>query len=169
MVKVKHIPNLSTLAFVYQDGQVLLGRKKYGEGKGMVIVPRGKVEYKDRVIVRGVIRETPEESGLRLKEVEAVSLAKFIKPPEIHWSYAFRSHNFDGEVIDTDELEVFWCAVDKIPYNQTWPDDKYWLPQAMADDLNIIEVKYNKLDGELQGVSVQNVNELPSFAGINIF
>lgn len=54
----------TTLVFVVQDEQILLGKKKEGHGKGKWNGPGGKMENQDDSITETAIRETREEIGI---------------------------------------------------------------------------------------------------------
>ncbi len=51
--------------------------------------------------------------------------------------HVFRVSGFSGEPVETTEMRPRWFTVNEkdesnglppIPYDQMWPDDKYWLP-----------------------------------------
>ncbi|MCX6743779.1 MAG: hypothetical protein NT116_06140, partial [Candidatus Parcubacteria bacterium] len=45
---------------------------------------------------------------------------------------------FVGELKESEESMPQWWEITKIPYDQMWPDDIYWLPEALAGQ----EIKY---------------------------
>jgi hypothetical protein len=46
--------------------------------------------------------------------------------------HVFRVDRFSGEPVETEEMRPEWFPVDAIPYDQMWPDDRYWLPLFLA-------------------------------------
>ncbi|MDP2926874.1 MAG: 8-oxo-dGTP diphosphatase [bacterium] len=120
---------LLTLCIIYQQSKVLLGMKKRGFGAGRWNGFGGKVSPGE-TIEECVKRETREESGIEINEVAEVGIIEFEFKgnPEILEVHIFKSNNFSGEPIETEEMKPEWFPVDKIPFEKMWPDDKYWLP-----------------------------------------
>jgi 8-oxo-dGTP diphosphatase/2-hydroxy-dATP diphosphatase len=44
---------------------------------------------------------------------------------EVH---VFRADNFEGQLTESEEMKPQWFHVNEIPFDQMWPDDKYWFP-----------------------------------------
>jgi len=40
---------------------------------------------------------------------------------------------WNGEIAESEEMSPEWFDIDSIPYNQMFPDDKYWLPYILED------------------------------------
>ena len=47
---------------------------------------------------------------------------------EVHIFYV---KEFKGNPTESEEMKPRWFDVSEIPYNQMWPDDKYWLPMFL--------------------------------------
>jgi hypothetical protein len=45
--------------------------------------------------------------------------------------YVYICNSWDGEPIETEEMKPKWFDIAKIPYDQMWEDDKYWLPEVI--------------------------------------
>ena len=140
-----------TLCLVYNHPRILLGMKKRGFGAGKWNGFGGKIKEGEEVY-EAVKREMKEETGVDLKDVWRVGVLDFLwaGKPDILEVHIFRGDNFDGEPKESEEMRPRWFNVDEIPYDQMWPDDKYWLPLFLSgksfrcnfifdDALNILE------------------------------
>jgi len=124
---------LLTLCIVQKDEQVLLGFKKIGFGAGRWNGFGGKVE-EGETIEAAAIRETKEEAGIDVEDMEEVAVIEFefTGNPVPHEVHAFFAGSFKGEPSESDEMRPEWFAIEDIPYHLMWPDDKYWLPLLLA-------------------------------------
>ncbi|KAJ2613528.1 hypothetical protein H4S08_002155 [Coemansia sp. RSA 1365] len=124
---------LYTLIFpiVWPKGQVLLGMKKRGFGKGKLNGFGGKVEPSES-IEQGAIRELEEESGLHATKVKKCGLLFFYfeDSPIVMEVHVFMAHEYSGEVTETEEMQPEWFDIDNMPFSQMWADDKCWWPLA---------------------------------------
>lgn len=121
-----------TLCIIHQHPRVLLGMKKRGFGAGRWNGFGGKVEYGE-CIEEGVKREIKEEIGIEVKDIEKIGIINFefqdgSKTAEVH---IFRSKDFEGEVIESEEMRPEWFDVNELPYKNMWPADAYWLPVVL--------------------------------------
>ena len=117
----------AVLTFVHRDNQLLLIHKKRGLGAGKYNAPGGRIEPGETPEVAAV-RETQEElcitpTGLRpagrlyFQFVDGYSLD----------CHVFTATDVLGTPTETDEAIPFWCATDKIPYQNMWADDRVWI------------------------------------------
>jgi len=118
-----------TLCIVHQHPKVLLGMKKRGHGEGKWNGFGGKVE-KGETIKEAAIREMKEESGIEVVKINKLGILEFIYQDgsgnmEVH---IFQAKEFIGSPIESEEMQPKWFHIDEVPYNEMWPDDKYWLP-----------------------------------------
>ena len=122
----------ATLCFVIRDGQILLIGKKRGLGAGKINGPGGRLE-KGETPAECAARETQEELG--------VMPLGLILGGELHFHFldgyklfvtVFRASNCSGKLIETDEAMPRWTSVNRIPYEEMWQDDPYWLPLLLA-------------------------------------
>ena len=67
---------------------MLLGRKKKGFGKGKWNAAGGMFDSLkgDRDIVDTAIRETEEEVGIKIRDLEKVAVFDFLFPKERYWN-----------------------------------------------------------------------------------
>uniref|UniRef100_A0A8C4WVB2 Oxidized purine nucleoside triphosphate hydrolase n=1 Tax=Eptatretus burgeri TaxID=7764 RepID=A0A8C4WVB2_EPTBU len=120
---------LLTLVMVLRPLQILLGMKKRGFGAGRWNGFGGKVEQGES-IEDAAKRELWEESGLKSEVLEKVGRIEFTfvgdaTTLEVH---VFRTDHFDGEPTESDEMRPRWFDLENIPFEQMWPDDRYWFP-----------------------------------------
>jgi len=110
---------------------VLLIRKKRGLGAGKINAPGGKLEPGESALA-SAIREVQEEIGVTPAAIEERGM--------LHFQFAdgyslqctvFVASEFEGEPIETAEAIPIWFAIDEIPFDQMWEDDRHWLPGAL--------------------------------------
>ena len=79
-------------------------------------------------------REIREEAGMEVDMLEKVGIIdfEFKGDPEILEVHLFRSTSFSGNPVETEEMKPQWFDVDKIPFENMWPDDQYWFPFFLA-------------------------------------
>lgn len=124
--------NLATLVFIQRSDKILLIRKKRGLGAGKINAPGGKLD-KGETIEKCAIRETQEE--LHVTPLNIIycgeNLFQFTDGYSIH-VHNYYTNEFIGEPTETSEAIPIWFAIDDIPYDQMWEDDKLWLPLMIA-------------------------------------
>lgn len=139
-------PTILTLALPVRDNEVLLGLKKKGLGAGKWNGFGGKVEIGES-IEAAARRELEEEAGLLATAVDAsgivhvtyldtqelasgLSLAhkKLSSAVEIH---VFRVNEWENSPMETLEMTPRWFPANKVPYDNMWLDDRYWLPLVL--------------------------------------
>jgi len=124
----------ATLVFVVRDGQVLLINKKTGLGKGKINAPGGKVEQ-DEGPEACAIRECREELEITVSNLQYCGQHRFqfVDGYSIHvWVY--RTADFEGVPTETREAKPLWVALDEIPYDQMWEDDRIWIPMMLRGE-----------------------------------
>ncbi len=132
--KVERAGNkLMTLVLVQQGSNVLLGMKKRDFGEGRWNGFGGKV-LPGETIEAAAKREVGEEAGIDIEELEKVGILEFSfqKSAEMLEVHVFRAEKFEGEPIETDEMRPDWFNIEHIPFEDMWPDDKYWMPLFLA-------------------------------------
>jgi len=124
----------ANLCFILKGDRVLLIRKKRGLGAGKINGPGGKLEPGETALA-AAIRETQEEIGVTPLHVEerGVLHFQFTDGYSLH-CVVFVARDFDGEPIETVEAAPFWFALDALPLEEMWEDDRHWLPQALAGE-----------------------------------
>jgi 8-oxo-dGTP pyrophosphatase MutT (NUDIX family) len=127
----------TTLLFLLRDGEILLAMKKRGHGVGNWNGVGGKAEPGETALA-AAIRECQEEIGVTPIKPKLVGRLKFLDqsdPNFCHDSHIFVTANWQGEPHETDEMRPQWFTLDSIPYDQMWPDDRFWLPPLLQGKL----------------------------------
>jgi 8-oxo-dGTP diphosphatase len=118
----------ANLLFIVHAGEILLIRKKRGFGAGKINGPGGKVDPGETPLA-AALRETFEELGITVRDAA--------QHGELHFQFrdgyslhcaVFLAHDFTGEPRETEEAVPVWTPLDRIPYDEMWADDRYWLP-----------------------------------------
>ena len=119
---------ITTLCIVHKHPHILLGMKKRGFGAGRWNGFGGKVEIE--TIEENIKRETREECGIEIQNMEQVGLMdfEFEGNPEFIQVHVFKINKFTGEPEESEEMKPQWFHVDEIPFNKMWPDDTFWIP-----------------------------------------
>lgn len=122
-----------TLVIVKDKSQVLLGMKKRGFGAGRYNGFGGKVEESE-TILEAAMRELREEVGLTASALLPVGQLQFSfidESPDL-LVHLFTVEEYEGVVAETDEMKPAWFLINEVPYDEMWPDDRYWLPQVLS-------------------------------------
>lgn len=118
-----------TLCFIHDHPRILLGFKKRGFGASKWNGFGGKVE-RGETHEGAVRRETKEESGVEVSNLEKVGIIEFEFPenPELLEVHIFKTSEYSGEPKETEEMRPQWFMIDEIPFRDMWADDVYWFP-----------------------------------------
>lgn len=123
---------VTTLCIIHQHPKILLGMKKRGFATGVWNGFGGKVK-EDESIEEATKREMKEESGVDVVDLNKVGIMEFEfeDNPEILEVHVFKSENFSGEPMESEEMNPKWFHIDEIPFDQMWPDDTFWMPMFL--------------------------------------
>lgn len=123
----------ATIVFIVKDGQILLIEKKRGLGAGKINGPGGKIEPGETPL-EGAIRETQEELLITPHAPRKLGELRFSMShcPDI-LCHVYRADDFTGTPTETDEAVPVWTALDAIPYDRMWEDDRHWLPLLLDE------------------------------------
>lgn len=121
----------TTMLLLFRNDEIMLAMKKSGFGTGKFNGVGGKIDN-DETIEEAMIRETEEEIGIIPTEYEKIgiiSFDEFYKGEKIKLRFhLFTTSKWKGSLIETDEMKPYWFNINNIPYDNMFPDDKYWLP-----------------------------------------
>lgn len=152
----------ATLCFLTRDDEVLLAMKKRGFGKGRWNGVGGKPNPGEH-IDQAAIRETEEEIGVVLKNVDVRAVLDFYFPKNPDWSQqvvVYFSKDWNGVPKESEEMKPLWYKNSALPLGEMWPGDRHWLPQVLGGS----KVKAEFLFGENGTVLDFNVVEVKSLA-----
>lgn len=131
---------LATLMFIVDEpgGKVLLIRKKRGLGAGKINGPGGKIDPGE-TSEQCAVRETQEELGVTaLDPVKHGELwFQFTDGLALHVD-VFRATRWQGEAVETAEAIPLWTALDSLPFEEMWSDDRYWLAEVLVERRHFI-------------------------------
>ena len=118
-----------TLCLVCQYPNVLLGMKKRGFGVGRWNGFGGKVGIGETV-EEAARRELAEEAGIEAVDMELVGRMefRFSHNADVLDVYIFKTIEFTGTPVESEEMKPQWYRVDTVPYDAMWADDEYWMP-----------------------------------------
>jgi 8-oxo-dGTP diphosphatase/2-hydroxy-dATP diphosphatase len=123
-----------TLCCLKKDGKILLGMKKRGFGAGRWNGFGGKLKENES-IEQAAKRETAEECGIKITELDKVGILNFefegnLGILEVN---IFSIQRYSDEPRETEEMKPQWFSFAEIPFTEMWPDDKFWIPLFLED------------------------------------
>lgn len=126
---------ITTLAIVHQNVKVLLGMKKTRFGAGKFNGFGGKVKTGES-IEKAAKRELLEECGIIANDLQQIGVITFDyqHKDQVIEMHLFKVTSFSNEPLETEEMKPQWFDLDKIPFDQMWPDDKYWMPFFLTNE-----------------------------------
>lgn len=121
-----------TLGLLVEDNKILLGMKKRGFGEGRWNGFGGKVNDGE-TIEDAMMREFLEESGIRVIKYKKAGIIdfEFKDNPEVLRVHIFRILEKLGNPREGEEMRPQWFDIDKIPFEEMWSDDKFWMPMFL--------------------------------------
>lgn len=153
----------TTLLFLvkYNDSkitEICLAMKKRGFGAGRYNGVGGKLDEGEQII-DAARRETLEEIGVRVGELDKKAELTFFTPHHPSWNqivHVYFVSDWEGDPKESEEMRPEWFKIEDIPYQNMWPDDKFWLPEVLngkfvtgtftfAEDGSIASQKYTAI------------------------
>ena len=118
---------------------MLLGLKKRGFGEGKFNGFGGKLESGE-TLEESALRELKEESGLvsKLADLRWRGCLTYIyntKPKAMEVN-VFDLEKWEGEPIESEEMEPKWFEHQAVPLSSMWADDAFWLLQYLEGHLS---------------------------------
>ncbi len=120
------------LTYVTDGDKILMIMKKTGLGSGYINAPGGHIELEETK-TEAAIRETKEETGLTVSDLEERGILRFqFKDGLRMLGYVFFTSSWEGELIEEcEETKPFWTDISTLDYDAMWEDDRLWLPMAL--------------------------------------
>jgi mutator protein MutT len=94
----------------------------------------GKIEPGE-TIEEATKREAREEIGVEPNNLIKVAELSFYFPHNPAWdllAHVYFSEEWEGAILESEEMRPEWFAVEKIPFDTMWSDDSFWLPEVLA-------------------------------------
>lgn len=136
---------LTNLCMIYQENQVLVQNKMDSDWNGITF-PGGHVE-KNESFVDAVIREVYEETGLIIQAPQLCGIKDWTEPGGSRYMVLlYKTNQFKGELRSSEEGEVFWVPLDKLP-TMDLAFDMADLLKVFGDD-HLSEFYYHLENGE---------------------
>jgi 8-oxo-dGTP diphosphatase len=124
---------IATLCYIVKGGKILLIQKKRGLGAGKWNGPGGKVD-EGEILEDAAAREVFEEINVVPENPKKIGDIEFYfgQESDIDWHvHIFVAEDYDGIEKETNEAVPKWFSLQKIPYDEMWPDDRVWLPLVL--------------------------------------
>lgn len=144
----------ATLVFLVKKSSgeikdICLAMKKRGFGINRWNGVGGKVDDQNETIEDAAKRETKEEILVDVIELNKVAELSFYFPHNPAWDqmvHVYLSENWTGEPKESDEMMPEWFSANGLPFKDMWPDDIFWLPEVLKENLLKAMFKFGEND-----------------------
>ncbi len=123
----------TTIVFPTNGDEILLGLKKRGFGAGWWNGFGGKLEGHESY-EESAKRETKEEAGIAIDKLIHIADLAFYFGDELGVVSRAYLADYSGEPQETDEMRPQLFQKNNLPYENMWPADGIWLPEALSLD-----------------------------------
>jgi len=127
-------PVEATVCWIVRDGKALLKLANSGISAGKWNAVGGKVEPGETPL-ECAKREAFEETGLAISDAAYRGKLTFLfvdesgKSKADEWvMHVFAAGGFSGEMKASDEGELRWFDIERMPFGHMWEDDVHWVP-----------------------------------------
>ena len=124
---------LTTLCMVYRGEELLLQKRVKTDWRGYCF-PGGHVEPGES-IVDSVVREMKEETGLTVLRPRLCGIKQFPIKGGRYLVFFFKSNEFEGDLLDSEEGPVTWISREELPELNTVSDFMQMLEVFDREDL----------------------------------
>ncbi|MGP4071797.1 8-oxo-dGTP diphosphatase [Piscibacillus sp. B03] len=123
---------LTNMCMVY-DGDHILVQDRVGKSWPGITFPGGHIE-RGESFADSVIREVYEETGLAVRNPELCGVKQFqTKNQERYIVFFYKTDQYDGDLVSSDEGEVFWIHKNELK--------NYQLANDFEDMFKVFESK----------------------------
>jgi len=106
---------MTALCMVYSGSRILMQNRVKEDWRG-VTFPGGHIE-KAESFIEGIRREILEETGLTIHNPKLCGVKQFqTDEDERYVVLLFKANEFDGELVSSDEGEIFWAERDRLSH-----------------------------------------------------
>lgn len=121
----------TTLLLLRKEEEILLAMKKRGFGAGKYNGVGGKLEEGETPEM-AMIREAKEEINViptKYEKVGIVEFLEYVKGELVNLRFhLYSAVEWEGNPSESEEMKPIWFSIHEIPYENMFPDDKYWMP-----------------------------------------
>ncbi len=126
----------TNMCMVYDGDRILVQNRRDSNWPGIAF-PGGHVKP-DESFVESTIREVREETGLDIDNLELCGVKQFTTDKDGRYIvFLYRTNSYRGEVVSSDEGEVFWLRRDEL--------NNYTLSDGFSDMLKVFTESINEL------------------------
>ena len=126
--------SLPNLCMVRDGGRVLVMDRKKEDWPGITF-PGGHVEVGES-FTEAVIREVKEETGLRIASPQICGMKNCVEDGIRYVVLFYKTEKFDGELISSEEGEVWWEDLKELPNLDLSLDMEDMLRIFLEEDLS---------------------------------
>lgn len=156
----------ATLVFLVKKSEdrvvdICLAMKKRGFGANRWNGVGGKV-ITEETIEEAAKREAREEIGVSIHDLRKTAELSFHFPHNPAWDqlvHVYFVENWEGEPQESEEMNPKWFSTSEIPFENMWPADIFWLPEALKGSLLRAMIQF----GENDIVEDKEINIIESF------
>lgn len=132
---------ITALCMIYKENKILLQDRVKEDWRGLTF-PGGHIE-KEESFVSGIKREIFEETGLTIYNPHICGIKQFqTEDDERYIVLLFKSNEFEGELVSSDEGEMSWVEREKLyEYNTA---SGFFDVLKVFDEENINEMMYER-------------------------
>lgn len=140
------LTTITNMCMIYDDkGNVLVQDRDKKEYPGITF-PGGHVEHGES-LVESVIREVFEETGLSIENPEICGIKDWINDDGSRYMVLlYKTNKFSGELIPSEEGDVFWTKFEDISEDRLANDMKKMVEIFYNNEVS--EFYYYKKDGK---------------------
>jgi len=157
----------ATLVFLIKKSKgkitdICLAMKKRGFGINRWNGVGGKVDDQKETVEEAAKRETKEEIGVSIKELNKIAELSFYFPHNPAWDqmvHVYFVEKWNGEPTESEEMNPKWFSIKDIPFKNMWPDDIFWLPEVIRGKLIKAMFKFGEGD-VIQDKKIDTVKKL---------
>lgn len=146
----------ATLCYIRDGRSVLLQRRPTGKlGASRLNGPGGKVDPHE-LPVEAVVREIHEETGLHIQDPQSHGQLDFVfgQPEVFRLRVAIYSTRTYSGLQNATEGELVWFDEQHLPFEQMWPDNRYWVPFVLDGGSVDGECLFDERGDQLLGMDV---------------
>lgn len=95
-----------------------------------ISIDNAKIDKLFYFVANVLVYRDKEEAGIAVDKLEKFGIItfEFENNPEMPEVHMFCAKEFSGELIESEEMKPAWFDINNLPFDQMWPDDKFWMP-----------------------------------------